>query len=137
MTETVTVFYSSPDPITTLHSSADGSRLVISYRLGATLKTEEIAVIGSHGTGYLQLTDNQSADVYGRWSPYGDEIAFLTMRNGDLDIFVMGADGSNQRRLYDSGSHDADIDWVGGKISFTRDSQVWLMDDDGSHARQL
>jgi TolB protein len=136
-TETVTVLYSSPDPITTLHSSADGNRLVISHRLGATLETEEIAVVGSDGTGYLQLTDNQSADVYGRWSPHGDEIAFLTMRNGDLDIFVMGADGSNQRRLYDSGSHDADIDWVGNRIAFTRDSQIWLMDDDGSHARQI
>lgn len=137
-TQEVAVIYSSPDMISFLDLTADGSRFVFSQRIGGgALEDEEIAVVESDGTGYRQLTDNQSLDVYGRWSPDGGEIAFLTMRGGDMDIFVMDADGTDQRQLYDSGSHDADIDWVDDQIAFTRDSQIWLMDAKGSNARQI
>lgn len=137
-TQEVAVIYSSPDMISFVDLSADGSRFVLSQRVGGeALEDEEIAVVESDGTGYRRLTDNQSLDVYGRWSPDGSAIAFLTMRDGDMDIFVMDADGTDQRQLYDSGSHDADIDWVGDQIAFTRDSQIWLMDANGSNARQM
>lgn len=137
-TQEVAVIYSSPDMISFLDLTADGSRIVFSQRVGGgALEDEEIAVVESDGTGYRRLTDNRSLDAYGRWSPDGGEIAFLTMRNGDMDIFVMGADGTDQRQLYDSGSHDADIDWVDDQIAFTRDSQIWLMDANGSNARQM
>ena len=50
----------------------------------------------------------------------------------------MNSDGSGQKLLYDSGSHDADINWgSGGRIAFTRNSQIWTMKDDGSDARQV
>jgi Tol biopolymer transport system component len=137
-TQEVAVIYSSPDMISFLDLTADGSRIVFSQRVGGgALEDEEIAVVESDGTGYRQLTDNQSLDAYGRWSPDGGEIAFLTTRDGDMDIFVMDADGTDQRQLYDSGSHDADIDWVDDQIAFTRDSQIWLMDAKGSNARQI
>jgi Tol biopolymer transport system component len=49
----------------------------------------------------------------------------------------MNSDGGNQRLLYDSGGHDADLDWVGDHIVFTRDSQIWMMNGDGTHVHQL
>jgi hypothetical protein len=49
----------------------------------------------------------------------------------------MDADGMNQRLLYDSGYHDADIHWVGDKIAFTRNSQIWIMEEDGTGATRL
>lgn len=54
-----------------------------------------------------------------------------------MDIYVMDDDGSNRELLYDSGFHDADIDWTGEKIAFTRNSQIWIMDEDGSNAAQV
>lgn len=49
----------------------------------------------------------------------------------------MDADGGKAELLYDSGSHDADIHWVGSRIAFTRNCQIWIMDDDGSGATRL
>ena len=45
----------------------------------------------------------------------------------------MNADGSNVQKLYDSGYHDADIDWAGDKIVFTSQSRIWKMQDDGTN----
>jgi TolB protein len=49
----------------------------------------------------------------------------------------MNDDGNNQRQLYDSGFHDADIDWVGDKIVFTSQSRIWIMDSDGKNPRPV
>ncbi len=38
------------------------------------------------------------------WSPDGSQIAFLTDRNGPWEIWVMNADGSNQRPLFPAGA---------------------------------
>jgi Tol biopolymer transport system component len=49
----------------------------------------------------------------------------------------MDANGGESRLLYDSGYHDADIDWVGDVIAFTRNSQIWIMKSDGTDAHQI
>ena len=49
----------------------------------------------------------------------------------------MDADGNNQNLLYDSGFHDADLDWVGDKIAFTSQDRIWTMDEDGENPRTL
>jgi Tol biopolymer transport system component len=36
------------------------------------------------------------------WSPDGSQIAFLTDRTGQWEIWVMDADGSNQHPLFDA-----------------------------------
>jgi Tol biopolymer transport system component len=40
------------------------------------------------------------------WSPDGSQIAFLTDRTGQWEIWVMNADGSNQRSLLPAGTLD-------------------------------
>jgi Tol biopolymer transport system component len=49
----------------------------------------------------------------------------------------MDSDGENQRLLYDSGYHDSDINWVSDIIAFTRNSQIWVMNSDGTEPRQV
>ena len=49
----------------------------------------------------------------------------------------MNADGSNASSLYNSGSNEADIDWRGDLIVFTKDSSIWIMQSDGSGVRQV
>jgi TolB protein len=38
------------------------------------------------------------------WSPDGRRLAFGSDRDGDLEVYVMNADGSGQRRLTHRGS---------------------------------
>ena len=42
-----------------------------------------------------QLTDNDSEDGFPDWSPDGNKIVFESDRDGDVEIFVMNADGSD------------------------------------------
>jgi Tol biopolymer transport system component len=72
-------------------------------------------------------------------------IAFSSNRDGNTQIYVMDADGSNQTRL----TSNSDIDWApawspdGSKIAFTstpgRDGkwEIYVMDADGSNQTRL
>jgi Tol biopolymer transport system component len=97
----------------------------------------EIYTVGIDGKNLIKITDNDYWDLYPVWSSDESQIAFLTWRDDDLDIYVMDADGSNDRLLYDSGDHDADINWVGNKIVFTAYSAIWIMNDDGTEPMQV
>jgi TolB protein len=55
------------------------------------------------------------------------------LRQTDLDLYLVKADGSSLRKLYDSGAHDADIDWVGNRIVFTSNNRIWMIQADGTN----
>ncbi|HSB73451.1 MAG TPA: hypothetical protein VLT62_29335 [Candidatus Methylomirabilis sp.] len=61
------------------------------------------------GTGALtQLTREGEYNAEGALSPDGKQIVFTSLRDGDLDLYLMDSDGSNVRRLtteygYDGG----------------------------------
>jgi formylglycine-generating enzyme required for sulfatase activity len=73
----------------------------------------------------------------------GGVIAFTSERDGEGDIYVMNADGSDQRRLTDDPAYDAWPTWSpdGSKIAFvsTRsgNADIYVMDADGTNVRQL
>lgn len=66
------------------------------------------------------------------------KIAFTSLRNGNFDIYVINADGSDEQRLTDSPGIDDDAAFSpdGTKIAFTSDREgsddVWVMNADGS-----
>jgi hypothetical protein len=49
----------------------------------------------------------------------------------------MNVDGSGTQPLYDSSSHEADIDWLGDQIAFTKDSSIWIIQAYGTNIRQV
>jgi len=53
----------------------------------------------SHGSDMRQLTFGNDEDDSPAWSPDGKKIAFVSIRNGVSQIFVMNADGTNVRQL--------------------------------------
>ncbi len=138
-TEEVELIWSCNETISHLCLNHAGDEFAFSSKTGGTQDSnEEVFVIGVDGTGLRQLTSNNYQDLYPCYSPDDSKIAFLSWPGSTLDIYVMNSDGSSGKMLYDSGSHDADINWgSGGRIAFTCNSQVWTMKDNGSDAQQV
>jgi hypothetical protein len=65
--------------------------------------------------GGRRLTTDPASDGEPTWSADGRRIAFVSMRDGNRELYVMRADGSGQRRLT---RNDADDEWP-----------RWLSDD--------
>ena len=145
--------------------SPDGKRIAfISDRDGHVdilggLLNYEIYVMDADGGNPQNLTNDPNDDSLPSWSPDGERIVFASDRDGNRDgnrenyeIYVMDADGNNQRRLTNNRVDDASPSWSpdGKRIIFTsqRDghvhpilgwptSEIYVMDADGKNARRL
>jgi dipeptidyl aminopeptidase/acylaminoacyl peptidase len=78
------------------------------------------------------------------WSPDGTEIAFESDKDGDGEIYVMKADGTDVRQLTNNTIHDEGPAWApdGTRIAYTSgpdnlNGDVWVMNADGSDPMQL
>ena len=69
-------------------------------------------VMNPDGSGRALLTKSPvlartpQNSVSPAWSPDGSQIAFLTDRAGEWDIWVMNADGSDPRPMFPEGTLD-------------------------------
>jgi TolB protein len=77
--------------------SREGALLFHSSRDG----NSEIYRVQANGTGLVNLTNDPGNDTFAAWSPDGKQIAFISDRSGQENLYVMNADGSNPRRLSD------------------------------------
>ncbi len=59
------------------------------------------------GQNPIRLTTSTGFDENPSWSPGGKRIAFDSMRDGNLEIYVMNADGSGVVRVTDHPAIDA------------------------------
>lgn len=104
--------------------------------------TDIYTIDADTGDEISRLTDHWSIDTSPTWSPDCSKIAFVSGRSGGPQIYVMNADGSNQRRLTYQGSYNTSPDWspTGDSIAFTaRDRfnrfDVFLVNLDGDLTR--
>ena len=134
----IQLVYGGKAEISSLSLDSSGNNLVFSQKVGGDENQfTEIYSFSLEEQKAQQLTNNDQWDVYPVWSTDGDQIAYLSWRDESLDIYIMENDGSNQRLFYDSGFHDADIDWVGDQLVFTQQSQIWKIKADGSQAEPI
>lgn len=91
-----------------------------------------------------RLTNHGSYDGTPVWSPDGQKIAFVSLRDGYYQIYTVGVNGAGLQRLA-TGMHSLYAAWSpdGEKIAFSADSdgngwlELWLMDADGSNPRKV
>ena len=72
------------------------------------------------------------------------QIAFVSVRGGNPDIYVMDSDGNNQRRVTAHAAEDSHPSWSpdGRKIAFVSNKnggyiQIWVIDADGRNPIRL
>ncbi len=96
------------------------------------------------GTNKLEYLDSPpTADFNAQWSPLGDTILFVSNRDGNYNLYLMAADGSNVRRLTDDPANEYNPCWSpdGSRIAFTSDqvgtTDVYVMDADGTNVTRI
>ncbi|HET9344059.1 MAG TPA: hypothetical protein VFO05_00030 [Candidatus Limnocylindrales bacterium] len=90
-----------------------------------------------------RITDAAGDDRSGAWSPDGTRLVFDSTRDGNTDLYVVDADGSNSVRLTADAGEDWAASWSpdGTTIAFTSDrtgtAQIWVMPAGGGEATRL
>ena len=126
--------------------SPDGTRIAFDHFFSGGL--QDIATIRPDGTDLVRLTTGQGE--YPSWSPDGNRIAFASSRDGDYDIYVMNADGTQERALTANAIYDMYPAWSpdGAWIAYECETRptsgflgeapdICLVKPDGTGHRQL
>ena len=85
--------------------SPDGTQLAFTCRERISGLGGGICAINADGSNRRQLSN--SNDWEPSWSPDGRHVVFASQRDGNPEIYMMKADGSNETRL----THDPEDDW--------------------------
>jgi Tol biopolymer transport system component len=91
----------APAPAQASWPGLDGWLSFSSNRFDTPL-SGDIFVMPSFGLPQVQLTHARPDDAQSAWSPDGRRIAFKSRRNGNNELYVMDADGSDETRLTNS-----------------------------------
>ncbi|MGO9273100.1 MAG: protein kinase domain-containing protein [Terriglobia bacterium] len=130
---------------TGIRASADGKTLLaLQEQIIATL---QVATPGKEPETRTVGAGNQNRDGENglAWAPEG-KIVYASVHNGRYDLWEMGADGSNPRRLTNndasSGSYNPTVSLRAGFIAFRQwdpsgGLTIWRMDMDGGNLKRL
>ena len=112
--------------------------------LSIPLPHADIWRVAANGGGSpVRLTDSEGDDRAPVYSPEGSRILFDSTRDGNTELYLMNADGSDQRRLTNDDGEDWGASWSpnGSQIAFNSDRtgamEIYLMAADGTGVTRL
>lgn len=122
--------------------SHDGKRVVYISQQAKDVTTAEVHIINADGTDDRTLTQNQAQEYGATWSPDDQQIAFGSKRDGNWQIYLMNADGTNQHPLATSAPGSAPVWSADGKwLTLTSDrdgyDNIYSLTPDGQEQRNL
>jgi dipeptidyl aminopeptidase/acylaminoacyl peptidase len=108
-----------PEPLFAPRWSPDGKWILYSMAIGGNTDIYKISSAG--GGTPVRLTDAPASTSAASFSPDGTKIVFESDRSGSQQVYVMNADGSNQKRISFFGGRAATPEWSprGDQIAFT------------------
>lgn len=149
----------TPTPNVEATATAEIQRPLLLVQLTGKILTasSEVPGVGTHiyvmeadGSNMQQLTDGETLNFGGVWSPDGKTIVFVSLYRPDnksFDIYLMDAGGSNVRRLTDLEGYEQNPQWSpdGKRIVFNSYDfadgramgDIYVMNADGSNLKQL
>ncbi len=115
MKKTITLIASVLFLVATISAFGREARLVRypHYHSGRIVFTYlgDIWTADENGQNVQRLTVNRGRDVFGRFSPDGKWIAFSSDRYGNLDVFLIPAEGGNAKQLTTHSADDTVLGW--------------------------
>ncbi len=107
---------------------------------------EDIWTASTDGGRALRLTDDEGEERHPKFSPDGGRVAFTAEIEGNPDVWVMNADGSDLRRLTFHPSADEVVGWHptknkvmfrSSRSSWSRFDRLFLIGPDGRGLEEL
>ena len=96
-----------------------------------------IHTISPNGAGDVKLTTGNSINASPSWSPDGEQIVFVSDRDGGeyLDIWIMDKNGQNMKKIINcsSGCVGPSFSPDGSKIVFSEGMMVYVADSNGDN----
>lgn len=105
---------STAQPDGTPSFSPDGTKILFASKRGTSgggTVFDIYTMNPSPGSIPLRLTNSKSGDLEPSWSRDGTKIAFTSLRDGNPEIYTMGANGSGSTRLTTHAAADNQPDW--------------------------
>ena len=123
--------------------SPDGLK-VLYQRGNDALQVYELFVMDNDGSNLIKIASNPDVSLFQpTWTPDGNKILFVSTIDGDAEIYMINADGSNQTQLTSNSSHDTwpSVSYDGSSIVFDSNREgnwdIFKMNIDGSNQTRL
>jgi len=116
-------------------ASPDGTKILC-------VVNDQVTTVSPSGTNPQTLT-NSGLNWNPRFSPDGTKIAFASNRDGDWELYVMNANGSNETRITNRAGEDSMPAWSpdGSTLyymySTDTDIKIWRINPDGTNASEV
>ncbi|HKV43898.1 MAG TPA: S9 family peptidase [bacterium] len=94
--------------------SPDGTRAVCTVTTGdisTNVYQSHLWIAPVDGRVPWQLTTASGKDVHPRWSPDGDQIAFISDRGGEKQVWVIGVEGGEARQVTSGPLAPSELSW--------------------------